>query len=200
MKNLLLIAFLIANVYATNQTPDITSILSSVSPIPFKVSIVRADFSLPIGLQAAASGYHGSEYLFIAGRTNGLHGFGNDHNNFSPNKQNTIVFVVNPCKKRVKTRSLHDPASGLTQKQIDSLSVTATQFYQKGNTLYIAGGYGVDTATGEFSTKDTLTAIDIPGLIDWVKHPYKCAQACQYIRQISNPLFQGNRWNYVSNR
>ena len=58
---------------------------------------------------------------------------------------------------------------GLTQRQIDLLSVTSPQAYQVDATLYMTGGYGVDTATGQFSTKDALTAIYVPGLMRWVE-------------------------------
>lgn len=189
MKKLLFIISIATNVCVANQTSDLTPILFSTNP-PFKIIITRANFSLPAGLQSAVAGHHKSDYLFMAGRTNGLHGFNNDGDNFPPNMQNTTVFVINPCKQTVQTRSLHDPESGLTQQQIDSLSVTSAQFYQKSNTLYITGGYGVDTATGNFSTKDTLTAINVKRLIKWVTRPDKHKLACQYIRQISDPLFQ----------
>jgi len=188
MKKLLLLTCLITTAHADNQTSDLSTV--SQLPLPFKITIELADFSLPTGLQTTATAQCGSHYLFITGRTNGMHTFNNDNDNFPPNQQNTTVFVVNPCTRTVTTRSLHDPYSGLTQKQIDSLSVTAAQYYQKGNTLYIAGGYGVDSSTGLFSTKDTLTAIDVPGLIQWVTRPQCGTIATQYIRQISHPLLQ----------
>jgi hypothetical protein len=73
---------------------------------------------------------------------------------------------------------------------VDLLSVTSPQFYQKGHTLYITGGYGVDSSTGEFSTKDVLTAIDLPGLIDWVIYPLEKGTAASHIRHLYHSLFQ----------
>ena len=46
------------------------------------------------------------------------------------NTQNTTVFVVDPDAQTVATRSLTNQESGLTQAQIDLLSVTAAQSYQ----------------------------------------------------------------------
>lgn len=190
MKRIFLITLLsVGTLYSDNQTDILTPVLVN-KPLPFTITIASAGFTLPEGIQSAAMAQLGDEFLLIAGRTNGLHDFNNDDNNFPPNKQNTTIFVINPYTKTIKTRSLHDPLSGLTQQQIDSLSVTAPQFYQRGNTLYITGGYGVDTATGNFSTKDTLTAINVLGLIFWVKHPQSTLLASQYIRQISHPTFQ----------
>src|SRR6266849_3755572 len=131
--------------------------------LPFRIAIDFAGFSLPGGIHSYVTGSANGKWLFLAGRTNGMHTFNNDKNNFPPAQQNSTVFVVDFVQQTVATRSLTDPGSGLTQTQIDSLSVTSPQSYQVGSTLYMAGGYGVDTATGRFSTKDAFTAIDVPG-------------------------------------
>jgi hypothetical protein len=119
-----------------------------------------------------------------------LHGFNQDSNNFPPQAQNQVVYVVDPKRRVVASRSLASPVSGLTQDQIDSLSVTDAQFYQSGNTLYLTGGYGFRNSIQDFTTFDILTAIDIPGLIHWVAHPLKKGTAAQHIRQISDPIFR----------
>lgn len=176
-----------------NQTEDISPILSPDS-LPYRVSISLADFQLPsdvtksYGLQAFAFAVYDQKWLLLAGRTNGQHGFDFIPDNFPPSLQNTNVVVVDPIQKTVLSRSLSDPTSGLTQPQIDTLSVTTPQYYQVGETLYLVGGYGVDTATETFGTKSTLTAIDIPGLIGWVQGGKK--SAVQSIRQTSHPLIQ----------
>lgn len=177
-----------------NQT-DLLSPLQSPDSLPFQITISLADFQLPsdnqngVGLQSFIYGIHKNKWLLLAGRTNGLHGFGNGNNNFPPAFQNATVYVVDSHKKTVVSRSLSDPSSGLSQALIDTLSVTAPQYNQAdSNTLYLVGGYGVDSSTGQFSTKSTLTAIDIPGLIGWAEGSKKSAK--KYIRQISHPLLQ----------
>lgn len=189
-KILLLVLISTSAIYAmVNQTNDISPI--GVNPsLPFTVNIEVEDFFIPGGIQSGVSAQCDQHYLFMAGRTNGLHGFDNNDDNFPIQQQNTNIFVINICTKSVYVRSLYDTRAGLTSAQIDTLSVTSPQFYQSGNTLYITGGYGVDTGTGNFSTKDTLTAIDVSGLINWVMHPESPLVAFQYIRQISNPVFQ----------
>jgi len=172
---------------AQNQTPDVTPVLSEKG-LPFRISIEQAGFSLPSGLQSYVAATFGGRWLMLAGRINGLHGFGSD--SFPANQQNTTVFVVDPVQQTVFTRSLTAPGSGLTQAQVDLLSVTAAQSYQLVNTLYITGGYGVDTASGDFSTKDALTAIDVPALIQWVVDALPGDTAAQHIRQVHDPVFQ----------
>lgn len=178
---------------SANQTPDVSPIYSG-DELPFRLEIEQADFQLPVGIHSGVIASYQGKWLLLGGRTNGLHGFNDDNNNFPPQKQNTWVFVVDPKKKSIKKRSLHSVYSGLTRSQIDMLSVTSPQFYQEGETLYITGGYGVDSKTGQFSTKDVLTAINIPGLMRWVINPGQhclCKEpAAKSIRQIRHPIFQ----------
>jgi hypothetical protein len=168
----------IASASGNNQTPDVSPIFPGTE-LPFRISIKLeknqddTPFLLPDGLQSYAFAILGSKWLFINGRTNGLHGFGDNPDNFPPRAQNRKVYVVDIKSKKIASRSLEIPESGLTQDQIDSLSVTASLFYQKGETLYIAGGYGFRNSDEQFVTFDTFTAIDVPGLIHWVTHPSK---------------------------
>jgi hypothetical protein len=176
-------------VIAQNQTTNLSPVLSSNS-VPFRIQIEEATFSLPSGLQSYVLGTHGGKWLLLAGRINGLHGFNGGNNNFPPDTQNSTVFVVDPNLQTVTTRSLTNAGSGLTTNQIDLLSVTAAQSYQSGNTLYMSGGYGIDSSTSNFTTKAALTAIDVPGLMHWVTSPSTNETAAQHIRQIFDPMFQ----------
>ncbi|HSW74008.1 MAG TPA: hypothetical protein VLG71_02535, partial [Candidatus Limnocylindria bacterium] len=159
------------------------------APLPFQLTIELTDLQIPGGVQSGATGQQGSKYLILAGRTNGLHGF-NASGNFPPSQQNRRVFVVDTCSGKVSYRSLDDPRSGLNQAQIDTLSVVAPQSYQQGDTLYMTGGYGIDSASNTLSTKDTLSAINVSGLIHWVTHPNSSCKASEFIRQIHDPVFQ----------
>jgi len=185
----LLSFFQIVALFGDNQTPTVSTVQPS-SSLPFEVSINLLNYSLPNGWHSGALGTWGSKCIFIAGRTNGLHGFDDNVNvnNFPPSQQSTILYVVDFDSGQVWQRSLMDPTSGLTQSQIDTLSVTSPQSYQRERTLYITGGYGIDTETGQMGTKAFLTAIDVPGLVDWVISAQTFAST--YIRQTSHPLLQ----------
>lgn len=171
-----------------NQTNDLSPINSEAS-LPFSVEISLANFQLPQGFHSGALGVFQGKWIFIAGRINGLHGFGADP--FPTDQQNTTIFVVNPATGTVTSRSLTDPSSGLSQSQIDSLSVTSPQWYQEGNTLYMTGGYGFDTNSGIYNTKPILTAFNLPGILQWVMHPENTnLSVVKNIQQIYNPIFQ----------
>lgn len=174
---------------ASNQTSSLSPIFSGYD-LPYRVQIEEANFDLPNGVHSYSFAQYDGKWLLVGGRTNGMHGFNADDNNFPPQEQNTTFYVVNPASGTVYTRSMSDPTSGLTQTQIDSLAVTSPQNYQSGSTLYMTGGYGVVTSTGQFSTKDTLSAIDVPGLMNWVVNAPMGDSAAQHIRQISDPTFQ----------
>lgn len=177
-------------VLADNQTAMLSDIESD-DALPFDIKLKVANFSLPMGVQSYIHGIYDDKWLIITGRIGGLHGFVlNSTNNFPVNEQNTFVFVIDPIKKKTYVRSLLDEDSGLTQAQVDILSVTAAQGYQSCSTLYITGGYGVDSATGRLNTKNSLTAIDIPGLIHWVVNPRCGETAAQHIRQIFDDIFK----------
>lgn len=178
--------FLLAgDAWGQNQTEDLSPIFPE-SSLPFTIQIEEANFSLPTGIQGYVSAAYKGKWLLFAGRTNGLHGFSNVGNNFPPSSQNTRVYVIDPSSGSSWDRSLLD--GGLSQDEIDSLSATASEAFQKSNTLYVVGGYGINTTTGLMETKSTLTAVDISKMMDWVISGSGSAKGA--IRQVSNPLLQ----------
>jgi len=167
-----------------------TETLSPVFPetaLPFSVRIDQASFGLPTGLQTFASAVHKGKWILLAGRTNGLHGFDNFGNNFPPEFQNSTVYIIDPMTGASKSRSLNDH-SGLSRSIIDALSATATQSFQSGSTLYVVGGYVLDSLTGQMITKSTLTAIDLKTLIKWVEGKKNTLKKA--VRQVSHPILQ----------
>lgn len=175
-----------SSLQAANQTATLSPILPEDS-LPFTIEIEEDAFTLPAGLHSGASANYKGIWVFIAGRTNGLHGFGAEEP-FPPDKQNVIAYAIDLANQKAYSRSLNDPTSGLTQQQIDDLSVTSPQSFQMGKTLYICGGYGIDTETGLFGTKQTLTAIDLSKFIRWIQNGNKSASRA--IRQTSHPWMQ----------
>lgn len=177
----------IFSLHADNQTADLSPVGTEAS-LPFSVEIELAPFSLPTGIQAFASAIYQDKWIFVAGRTNGLHAFDNVGNNFPPNFQNRTIYVIDPSNGASLSRSLEDPTAHLTQDQIDVLSVTKSQFFQKGDKLYIVGGYGINTTSGEMETKTALTEIDLKKLVKWVKSGKPSLRSC--IRQAFHPYLQ----------
>ncbi len=178
-----LFSILSSCLFANNQTEFVSVILPQKS-LPYSVELTKAEYELPVGLHSGAFANFDGKWVIVGGRINGMHGFGAGDDNFPPDLQNTSIFVIDYHNKKTYSRPLD-----VDQEMIDSLSVTSSQFYQKGDTLYITGGYGVITETGEFSTKDTLSAINLPGIIKWVQFE-SAHTADHYIRQTHNAALQ----------
>lgn len=179
-------------VAAQNQTATTTP-LSPASALPYQVALQPLDFSeidLPT-LHSHAVGNFDGKWLFISGRTNGLHGFDaifSPEENFPVRHQNRAVWVVDFATRQSWVKPLDDPTSGLSESQVLSLATTNNQFYQKDETLYITGGYGVLEDGENFSTFDALSAINLPGLGNWVMNGV--GSAAENIRQIHDPVFR----------
>jgi hypothetical protein len=161
--------------------------------LPYRIELRErslGDIDLPT-LHSFAVGQFDGKWLMISGRTNGLHGFDgglSPEGNFPPQSQNRDAWVIDPVAKQSWHRPLDDPTSGLSEEQIVSLAATNNQFYGKGNMLYVTGGYGVKENGTDFGTFDALSAIDMPGLSDWVMNG--TGSAADHIRQIHDPAFK----------
>ncbi len=173
--------------------------------LPYRVEIHEYSMGatpLPT-LHSFAVGHFDNKWMFVSGRTNGLHGFDiglNPDENFPPQSQNREVWVVDLDTKQSWHRSLDDPTSGLTEAQKASLATTNNQFYDRGDTLYVTGGYGIQANGVDYGTFDALSAIDMPGMFDWVATG--AGSAASHIRQIFNPIFKvtGGDMNEIDGR
>lgn len=177
----------------TNQVDFLTTPLDE-GPLPFRITVEQADFSLPVGLHSFAVAVYKNEWLLLSGRTNGLHNVDNtdpDSNSFPVSAQNTNAYVINPNTKAVYSRSLNDISSGLSQQQIDLLSVTNSLSYQTldKKTLYLVGGYGYDTGLQTMQTMPALTAIKVADFMKWVKASGNKI-AAQSLRTVFDRLLQ----------
>lgn len=141
-------------------------------------------------LHSYAVGHYDNKWLMISGRTNGLHGFDvfDPDANFPAQFRNSEAWVIDLDTKQSWHRPLNDPTAGLSALQFASLTSTNNQFHEKGETLYVTGGYGIQANGVDFGTFDTLAAIDMPGLGDWVMNG--TGSAADHIRQIQNPAFK----------
>ncbi len=176
----------VSSTWADNQTSTLSPV--ETSGLPYSISLQVADMGSAVlpTLQSYAVGSYNDQWVFMAGRTNGLHNFTQDGLiNFPPASQNRDIWVVDPITKQTWTRALAD--SDLSDPAKNALSATATQYAQQNNTLYVAGGYLY--ADSNFTTYNTLTAVDLPGVIDWVKGTNTAALSTS-VRQTTSPTLK----------
>jgi hypothetical protein len=108
--------------------------------------------------------------------------------NFPAANRNQEIWVIDPMAKQSWHRSLATDAS-ISSQLLTELSPTNTEFTQVGDRLYMVGGY-----TGT-ATVNSLTAIDLPGIVNWVMNG---GQAASSIRQLHDSTFQvtgGEQYN-----
>jgi hypothetical protein len=176
-------------VRAANQT-DTLSPVHVGSSSDYQISVRRFDFgaaALPT-LQSFAAAQYDGKWVMLAGRTNGIHGFGQTgQQNFPPAYQNKEVWVIDPVTKQSWRRSLESDTS-LSALQLAELSSTNTQFTQLGNRLYVTGGYGYGPLPAGFQTYNSLTAIDLPALAQWTMGGAGSASAA--IRTVRDEAFR----------
>ena len=170
--------------YAENQTSTFTPVTRwdrdyNIQVTPYSMN----DASVP-GLQSFAAGAYGDDWVILAGKTGGQHSF---------TTGNRSAWVINPVTQQAWERALDDSMSGLSAHTVNSLSASNPQSYQKGNTLFITGGYVYETDADNFTTYKELTAINLPELIDWVKTP-ETALPQNTILQTTGP--EGDGTNY----
>ncbi|MFM1902501.1 MAG: hypothetical protein RLZZ440_401 [Planctomycetota bacterium] len=188
-KFLALLALTAPSLRAANQTATVSQV--EITGLPYAIHLETADMgsaTLPT-LQSFATGYHDGKWVFVAGRTNGLHNFTEDGLvNFPPEYQNAEIWVIDPAAKLSWSRSLDDPSSGVGASVFNALSATATESVQRGSTLYLAGGYLYDSGSNNFTTYSTLTALDLGGVVNWVQTG--SGSLASHVRQTSDPTLQ----------
>lgn len=146
---------------------------------PFTVELVPTQINGSPAIHSFAWGQADGKWLFMCGRTNGLHGFVPPPGPFPPNGANDLIWVVDP----VGNQSYSAAITSLPTNVQDQLLSTNPQFWQDGNTLYIIGGFGFLGQGMGFTTYDYLTAVDVPGLIAAVVNG---TSITPYFRQVTD--------------
>ncbi len=179
---------------AANQTSTATSVIVG-GELPYSVQLQQYDVNRAMdrpSVHSFVAGEYDGQWVIIGGQSNGLHGFDIDRTSIPERFQNAEVWVLDPVAKTSWSRSLvpGEANSGLTNEQLLSITSANAQFEQVGDRLYMTGGFGdndvVDPAGRD--TFSTLTAFDLPGLVNWAKGAR--IAAANYIRQVNDPLFK----------
>jgi hypothetical protein len=100
----------------------------------------------------------------VGGRTDGLHRR-QPFAAFLAADNNTRAYVVNPALGQVWSA----PISSLPTTQFEQLQSTNLEFLQRGDVLYVLGGYGFSATANDHITHPMLSAIDVPGTISAIK-------------------------------
>ncbi|MDF2438204.1 MAG: hypothetical protein K0Q95_2580 [Bacteroidota bacterium] len=143
---------------------------------PFTISIEPVTTANIQGIHSFAFAQSGDKWLFIGGRTNGLHGI-NSNDGFPSEFKNDNVIVVDTGSWTYYSASLNQ----LPWNIADPMRSTNMQYIQDGSYLYMAGGFGYDSIADMYVTFSTLTAVHIDNMINAVMNAQPISST---IRQI----------------
>ena len=129
----------------------------------FSVELRPSDINALPPVQSGAYASWDGKWIFIGGRTNGMHGF-LPPSSFPFSNINDSVFVVDPLLNQRWAISI----ASLPDDLREPLTSSNMEFFQDSARLYMVGGYGWKTAQNNFVTFNTLTAVNLPCLLDAV--------------------------------
>ena len=160
---------------------------------PFQVVIEPVSISGLGGLQAFAWGQHNGKWLIIGGRTDGLHRR-QPFAAFNHEGHNNQLIVVDPAAGQKWSA----PLSSLPVDLQEQLSSTNMEFYQEGDYLYLAGGYGYSNSYGDHVTYPYLSAVKVSEVINSIING---TSFVTNFRQLSDTLFgvTGGYLNKINN-
>ncbi|HLX45172.1 MAG TPA: hypothetical protein VKR43_17115 [Bryobacteraceae bacterium] len=130
---------------------------------------VAADFPGAPRLQSFAWAQWDGKWIFIAGRTGGYHGIGQGDVDFPRTRSNLAIWVIEPPASgpakihSLAVADLHDVPTVVKDQWVSSNLLHC----QDHETLYLAGGYGVNSA-GDTVTYPVLSAVNLPALVKGV--------------------------------
>lgn len=128
------------------------------------------------GLHSFAFAKSGSKWMFVGGRTNGMHGL-NVNGGFPLDDANQNIVVIDTSN----WNTYYSTVNTLPFTVADPLRSTNMQYHQEGDYLYMTGGYGWDSIQGWNVTFPILTAIHVDSMIDAVMNGTAIAP---HIRQV----------------
>ena len=145
----------------------------------FTVQIEPFSISEAPGIQSYSFGKTSDgKWLIVGGRIDGLHKR-RPFEAFLKKENNTSAFVIDPIANKTWETDL----GVLPASIFEQLQSTNQEFQQRGNTLYVIGGYGYSETKGDHITHSNLTAIDVDGLAGAIMDK---ANIIGFFRQISD--------------
>jgi hypothetical protein len=154
---------------------------SEAQNAPFQIALEPMTISNLGGLQSFAWGQHDGKWLIVGGRLDGLHRR-QPFASFDVAGNNTQLIVVDPIAKKKWSASL----SSLPTAIQEQLSSTNMEFFQEGDYLYLAGGYGYSATSADHITYPNLSAVKVPEVIEAIMEGKSISS---FFRQLNDTMF-----------
>lgn len=158
----------------------------------FNIEMETLNITNAPGVHSFSFGVTSDEkWLIVGGRVDGLHQR-QPFAAFLEQDNNINAYVIDPVNEQVWSADL----SSLPSALFEQIQSTNQNFEQRGNTLYIIGGYGRSILANDHITFDGLVAIDVDGLANAV---INSTAVNSYFRVINDPVFKvtGGQMGYL---
>ena len=129
----------------------------SATPEPYSIELQQIAMPGTPAIHSFAFAQSNGRWLFVGGRTNGLHGF-SAGTSFPKQYSNKNIFVVDPSSVQTYSRNIFTEYPFATADPLRSANM---QSFQDGNKLYVIGGYGYDSLSNSLVTFSSLTVFDV---------------------------------------
>ena len=153
--------------------------LNAQSVTNFTLSLEEMAIPELPGKQSFAWGQHEGQWLIIGGRTEGLHR-PQPFATFPLAANNTEILLVEPHRGRFWSAGLESLPEALAEQ----LQSSNMNYCQRGETLYLVGGYAYAPSKEDHVTVDKLLAVDLPGMAKAVRSGTSLAP---HIRSLAHP-------------
>ncbi len=150
--------------------------------VPFALSLDAISLPDLPGLQSYVWARDGDTWLIFGGRLDGLHRR-QPWASFDLDGHNRRMYAVDISSGAVWSRSVAD----LPPQIAAQFSATNACFLQRGDQLFVAGGYGYSPAAQDHITHPSLSVLDLPGVIAAVKNPQQPLSA--HVRHLRDEQF-----------
>lgn len=146
-------------------TPTINQSVIVPNALPFTLEFVPQTFSGPMPtLQSyAVATTNQNLWLMVGGRTQGLHTFTDNCDNFQPTSANNIMWVIDPASGRLWQFDVNQ----LPPEKAAPLQATNMQSYHDRATdmFYIIGGYGWKADQSDMITFNTIMRFPVAEMV-----------------------------------
>ncbi len=166
--------------------------ISSAQVQQFTVSVNDSATLLNVpAIHSYAFASYNNKWIFIGGRTNGLHGF-TPPSGFVNSGINDTLFVYDPVNDIKIGINVFDEFTDTLL--LNGLRAAFFQFTQRDSMLYITGGYGYTLDSSTYMTHPNLIAVNIKNLLDDVAANQPISQNFRMIQDSVFKVCGGNMY------
>lgn len=137
----------------------------TIAQTGYQLTLVKETVQGAPALHSGVCVTYDGKWVFVGGRTNGLHGFQPPFA-FPTSGRNETIYVVDPQVNQ----TWQSTATTFPDSIFEAICSSNMEYYLDDSILYIVGGYGWKNSVNDFITFPTLTSVNVALLINKVQN------------------------------